>query len=270
MVPLLGIVLILIATAGGLASKAILLDLAAWWPVWGLVGWLAYWARDARWGKIRVSGLVPFAAVLSLVAFGWGYLGGWALMPSASLQLIGPRAVDYDVAALSARIDGALEVAATSEFLYEVRPLRSGGAIGAAEAMERTQGAGFSVVLQPVVDPGSYLFSGWNLLLADGVTWSLVLQGSEVNADLTALSISELNLLGEGEVGLGFPEKSSPVTVQGAFRLEVPVAAPVRVIGDARVPGDWSQTANGWESPAGGDGWVVSVSPGANLVIAVR
>ena len=188
-------------------------------------------------------------------------------MPSASLQLVGPEASTAEVAALSARIDGAIEVAAgSSGFLYEARPLRGGGDTPFAEAVERTQGTAFSVALQPVSDPGLYTYEGWELRLSNETTWSLTLEGG-VEGDLTSLSISELKLLGDGHVSLGTTQSATPVTIEGSFQLTIPSGAPVRVIGEAQVPSDWRQQADGWVTPSDGDGWVVSVGPGATLVI---
>lgn len=267
LLPLSGLVGILVASAGGLVSRAIVIDFLAWWPVWVLLGLMTYLARNVTWARVRVAGLIPLAALLALAVFMYAYFAGWPVMPSASLQLVGPEASTAEVAALSARIDGAIEVAAgSSGFLYEARPLRGGGDTPFAEAVERTQGTAFSVALQPVSDPGLYTYEGWELRLSNETTWSLTLEGG-VEGDLTSLSISELKLLGDGHVSLGTTQSATPVTIEGSFQLTIPSGAPVRVIGEAQVPSDWRQQADGWVTPSDGDGWVVSVGPGATLVI---
>jgi hypothetical protein len=204
--------------------------------------------------------------------FGWAYAAGWVVMPSAGLLLVGPESTTADVAALSSRIDGPLEVnSSETGFLYEVQPLRSGGDIAGPSAVERTQGTAFSVALSPIADPGLYTFSGWDLALSTGVTWSLTLAGKPLRAQFEAMTLAQLNLLGQGEVSLGTPAASSTVTVDGTFVIEVPQEAGVRVIGEAKVPTGWTTTSDGWVSPSGGeDGWVVSVSPGASLEVVER
>jgi hypothetical protein len=62
----------------------------------------------------------------------------------------------------------------------------------------------------------------------------------------------------------------TPVSVSGDFEIEVPSGSAVRVVGTADVPEGWTETADGWDSPAGAGGWVVSVTEGSTLVITDR
>jgi hypothetical protein len=265
--PVLAFLLILIAISLGLLSRSVLIDLLAWWPVWlGLLG-LALLSRARRWGRVRLSALVAILSVLALAAFLTGHVRGWPMMPSASIGLNGPQAGSVVTGALSARIDGPLEVGSgQSGFLYAVEPVRQGGDIGPPVATEQLQGPNISVALEPSPDPGLYTFAGWALELDEAPTWSLYLAG-EVEADLTRLRLSSLQVDGDGSVSLGPATATTVVTVSGAYDLALPAGTPARVIGDATVPADWTATDDGYRSPTAGEGWVISVGEGSSLAV---
>jgi hypothetical protein len=266
--PLLAVVLILGGIALDLFSRSIVIDFAAWWPVWALLLVLTLVLRGRRWGKVRLSALVPILWVVALGVFVTGHVQGWQAMPSASVQLIGPSPEAGSNVALSADIEGALEVGSgESGFLYEVEPVRRGGEVGTPEATEQVQGTNISVRLQPVADPGPYTFAGWLLDLHESPEWNLSLGGS-IDADLSRLRLTGLQLNGEGQVALGKTAGSVVVNVNGAFRIAVPAATPVRVVGDAVVPDSWVESAEGWASPTPGNGWVISVAEGTSLTVS--
>ncbi len=123
-----------------------------------------------------------------------------------------------------------------------------------------------AVVLEPVPDPGLYTFAGWTLELDPAPTWALSL-GGVLSADLTALQVTELQVEGGGSLRLGPPVGETPVSVSGTFEIEVPDGSAVRVVGIAEVPQGWTETTDGWESPSGTGGWVISVSEGSTLAI---
>jgi len=123
-----------------------------------------------------------------------------------------------------------------------------------------------AVILEPVADPGLYTFAGWSLELDPSPAWALSL-GGDLSADLTALRVTELQIEGEGSIRLGSAIGETPVAIAGEFEMEVPSGAAVRVVGSAEVPGNWTETADGWQSPAGSAGWVVSVGEGSTLAI---
>ena len=268
MIPLAALVAILVAAAGGYLSRSVVIDLLAWWPAWLLLGLLAFLAGGRRWGKVRFAGLVPLLAFAVVGVFLTGHLEGWPAMPSSSLRLIGPEVGPETVAAVSARIDGDLRVdSAPLHFLYRVIPIKRGGAVAMADATEQVQGAAISVNLRPLADPGAYTFSGWDVLLARDARWAITL-GGVIEADLSGLAVTELQLAGGGRVVLGEGSEPAAVTVDGAFELVVPRGTPLRVIGDASVPVGWERVSDGWVAPADGEGWVVSVVAGATLVVS--
>lgn len=212
---------------------------------------------------MRVSGLVSLALVGGIVAFMVGHLQGWPVMPSSAAHLTGSADAGVETAALSARIDGRLDVLVDSSgFLYDVVPIRSGGDVGVPDALERTQDSSTSVELTEPADPGLYQFAGWELGVSPTPIWTLSLKG-KIEADLRLLSVESLQVEGSGTVRLGVPNGSSPVATDGDFTIEVPAGTPVRVIGPASVPGTWLTNENGFESPQEGPGWVIAISEGS-------
>ncbi len=156
-----------------------------------------------------------------------------------------------------------------SEFVYEVDPVAGGGDIAIPMAEERTIEDQISVQLEQAPDPGFDRFAGWSVTLSSGPLWTLDLGGT-LSADLTGLRVRQLDVAGAGTVKLGAAEAAVPVEVDGAFSVGVPVGAPVTVTGTAQVPSSWEQTPDGWRSPVGGVGWVISVPEGSIVSIEER
>ncbi len=267
LVPAVALVLILVAAAIGWLSRSIVIDFVAWWPLWLLLGGLAFFGRHMKLGRMRVAGLVPILATVALGVFLVGHIQGWGAMPSSSASLVGPASGSVTDAAMSARIEGRVDVvSAESGFLYTVVPIRTGGSTGLPQAVERTQGTAIAIDLEPVEDPGLYTFDGWSLGLDPAPNWNISLGGT-IEADLSTLRLTELQVEGSGSVTLGQTAAETPVRVSGDFEIQVPSGTAARVVGEAVVPDDWTQTSDGWTSPAGGGGWVISVSEGATLEI---
>jgi hypothetical protein len=265
--PVLALVLILVAISLGFLSRSVLLDLLAWWPVWLVLIVLALLSRGRRWGRLRPSALLAILSILALGAFLIGHVRAWPVMPSATIGLNGPQAGSVVTGALSARIDGPLEVGSgESGVLYAVDLIRMGGDIGPPVATEQLQGPNISVALEPSSDPGLYTFAGWALDLDEAPTWSLSLAG-EIEADLSRLTLSSLQVDGGGSVFLGAAAATTVVTVSGDFDLILPSGVPARVVGDATVPAGWTASQDGYESPTPGEGWVISVGEGSSLTV---
>lgn len=261
------VAVLLVLIAAGTMSRAIAVDFLAWWPVWVALALVTFLGRGRRWGPVRVSGVIPLLAAGSLLVFVFAYYSSWSLMPSASVRLRGPAIEAADVAAISARIAGDLELGATSaRRFYTAEPLRGGGQVGIPTAIERVQGSAFSVSISPDPEPGVYRFSGWRIGLSDRVPWALTLEGN-LEADLSGLEVVELRVTGNGFVALGQAVGEVSVSVDGAMAITLPPTAVARVIGEAIVPDDWVRDGDGWSSPGDGPGWVFSTGPGAVLAI---
>ncbi len=264
LVPIGALTLLLGVAATGRLSRSIVADLIAWWPVWVGLGIAAYVFRERKLGAIRVAGVIPLVALFFVVLFAWGHLVGWAIMPSAAQRLVGPVTGATTEASLQAEIDGVVELSGGSEYLYQVEPVKRGGGFGIPGASEQVVDSSVSIVLAAPADPGLYTFAGWDITLSDGPRWRLTLDGA-VDADLTSLSITELGLGGGGTVRLGPTNGEAPVDVDGSYRLVIPDDVPARVSGNASVPATWIVDAEGATSPAGGDGWVITVASGSTV-----
>lgn len=269
LLPLLVLTVILGLTAAEIFSRSLILDLVAWWPAWALLLVIVAFAGRRRIGRLRVDGLASIMVTAALVVFTVGHAQGWPINPSASHYLVGPAAADFEEAELIAEPDGDLRLGAGSRFLYEVDLLSGGGDVGVPSAIERTFGQSTSVSLVPAPNPGFARASGWDIRLSAEPVWALVL-GGDVEADVSALRVDELDLSGAGSVRLGAVGRMTLVDVEGAFMFSVPAGSPVRVIGTAQVPGSWVQTSDGWMSSVEGQGWVISVPSGSVVSIEER
>lgn len=269
LVPIGALTVILGIAAGGRLSRSIVADLIAWWPVWLGLGISAYLLRERRIGAFRVSGLLPLAALAIIVLFMWGHLAGWSLMPSASQRLVGPDPTGYTFADLTAAIDGRIVVSGDSDFLYQIEPLKQGGRIGIPTASEHVTNGSVTVAFVAPQNPGLYVYAGWDLALSSDPEWTLDLEGA-IEADLSALTLDSLRIAGAGTVDLGPAAAETPIDVGGSFHVVIPSGTPARVVGVASVPASWALTAEGATSPAGGEGWVLTVVGDASLSVTER
>lgn len=266
LLPIIALTVLLGIAAFGHLSRSIVADLIAWWPAWVGLAVAAYVVRDRTLGVVRLAGIVPLVALFLVVMFTLGHLGGWTIMPSASHRLVGPEPAGIIEAELVATVDGVIEVAGGSEFLYQVEPVMRGGGIGIPGANETAVDSTISVVLDAPGDPGLYSYAGWELTLSDQPSWWLTLEGV-VDADLNELDVDDLSLTGDGQVRLGTADQERSVSVDGSFRLIVPTGTAAQVVGAASVPANWSLTDQGAVSPSGGDGWVIRVAPGSEVSV---
>lgn len=269
LLPITTLTVLLGVAASGRLSRSLVADLIAWWPVWIGFALAAYLLRERKVGQVRVAGLVPLLAFGFVLLFIWGHLAGWSIMPSASQRLVGPLPDGVAEASLAAEIDGEIEIGGGSEFLYQVEPIKLGGVIGIPTATEEASGETLSIALDAPDDAGLYGYAGWSISVADTPVWDLRLGGA-VDADLTALVLSRLSLDGAGTVSLGAPTGETPVAILGSFQVMVPAEAPVKVIGVASVPADWTLTSDGAVSPGLGTGWVMTVVGEGSLTVRER
>lgn len=271
MLPAIVALIIVGFVVAGLLSRAIAVDFASWWPLWVALLAIGIGTRGRKLGSLRVGGLVAVASVGVAVVFIIAHLQGWSVMPSSAGLLTGSSDIEFNSAGLSARVPGGDLIVTTGStgVLYTVEPLRRGGSIAAPYAVERSQEGDVSVVLTASEEAGLFLWAGWSVRLSVLPSWTLALEG-QVDADLTAATMDNLQLEGGGEVHLGPATRSTPVTVSGDFVLEFPTGVPVRVVGPAEIPTDWTSTDTGASSPVEGQGWVVSIAEGAVVEIRVR
>lgn len=263
MAPVLAAVAMVVATAIGWLSRSILVDFVAWWPLWFALLGVGVMIRGRRVGALRLSGLVSLSMVVALIVFVVGHVQAWPIMPSSVSALVGSPDTGVTTAALSARMDGELEISTIpSGDLYRVTPVRGGGNVGIPRSVERTQDGSVSVELAENPDPGLYQFAGWRLTLSSKPTWTLSL-GGVIVADLSALSIEAVQLEGSGSVVLGSADGSTPVSTDGDFTIRVPAGAAIRVVGPAEVPSGWIPSDDGYSSPTEGQGWVIAISEGS-------
>ncbi|MCI0679374.1 MAG: hypothetical protein L0Z63_10090, partial [Actinobacteria bacterium] len=255
-----------VSVAAGVTSRALILDLIAWWPVWAGLAVVVWWARGRLWGPVRVSGLVPVLGLALVVGFLIGHIQGWTAMPSAGGVLVGPEPEGLETVDLQALIPGELRVSMGGDFLYLVTPVRWGGEVGAAEGIEETSGVAMRLALRPDPDKPMMVFAGWDILLSGVPAWRLDLEG-QVTADLTGLRVTGVDLAGSGRVRLGGVASETIVRVEGTYTIEVPSGQPARLVGQATVPGDWIADDEGWRSPVVGRGWVVEAGGGARVVV---
>jgi hypothetical protein len=266
LLPIGALTLLLGIAVTGRLSRSIVADLIAWWPVWLGLAITAFLLRNNKLGPFRMAGIVPLVALLLVGVFAWGHLAGWSIMPSASQRLVGPELGGFTEGALQAQIDGAIEVDGGAEFLYKVEPVRRGGTVGIPGANEQVLDSAVAVLLTPPADPGLYSYAGWDLSLNDQPRWSLVLGGA-IDADLTSLVVTDLSLNGGGVVRLGAAVGETAVSVGGSFQIVVPTDSPARVIGVASAPSSWTSDAEGALAPTFGEGWVITIEPGADVRI---
>ena len=266
LLPVLVLTSALAASAAGLLSRSLVLDLVAWWPVWVVMAVLAVVGRKWKIGRIRLAGLVPLLTLAALGAFVVGHVQGWPVTPSSSAHLVGPPVAAATQAELSARVDGVIELRAGSEFLYEVGPVRRGGDIAIPESVERSLSDAITVVLGPPETTGYYRFAGWDIRLSPDPTWALSLEG-ELEVDLSGLTLSEVHLSGSGLVTIGATSGPVSMTVNGPFEVVVASGTPVQIVGDAVVPVGWQRASDGWMSPIDGDGWLITISEASSVVV---
>lgn len=256
------------AALADVVSRAVLLDLIAWWPVWFVLGAAAFRARGRYLGLLRLSGLVPLVASVATVFFLLAHVQGWALMPSASGRLVGPES-SYTRASLTVEGDHWLRVDGDAEFVYELMPVRWGGEVGLPVGVERSVEDSIAVSLRAPEDPGLQSFRGWDISLSPGPSWDLDLDGV-LEVDLSALRLTRLVVAGSGSVILGNPAKAVEMSVSGDLFISVPAGAPVRVFGEASVPAGWDRLSDGWTSPGNGPGWLIAVDEGSTVTIAAQ
>ncbi|MFQ5966304.1 MAG: hypothetical protein ACE5MI_01690 [Acidimicrobiia bacterium] len=284
------VVVVAIASLGGLLMPALLLDLASFWPFYlvGIVAGvvLALFPRAKRAGakgrarhseggrrrsrrRVRtwLRLIAPLFVLMWLVVALTLHFVGWIELPSAAGDLRGPDVGSVMDAEVAVAMSGLLTVSAGTEPLYEVALARAGGDTGVPESLESITVSDAVISMRETHDSFWFETSGWNLRLAVGPSWALDLRSSELDADLRGLSLRSARLDGSGMAALPTSDGPMEVGVTGGFVLSVPKGQPVEIVGPATVPDTWLQTEGGWRSPADGDGLLIAVEEGPVVVI---
>ncbi len=256
------LVLGIIAGGGGIfgqvLSPSVALDLISLWPltvvvlVVGVVQILRH----------KSAALIPLG-LLSYLVLGVGiHLSQWLPLPSSSGDIVSegvaPPAGVFEVVLDS----GSLVVQGSSDLIYAVRPMRSGGVTPAPSVLESLAGESIFLSAVPRADDRWFRFGGWVVDLNQNTSWALDLSSPDLALRLDGLAVSTVEVAGGGSIDLG-PTQTADVEVAGDFHLSVPLGTAVTVFGDARVPLDWSVVEGGYRSPGLGPGWVVTVISGS-------
>jgi len=264
------IVSIAAGVVGGILAPSVVLDTVSLWPL--VVG--AFFVAAAllplrKRGPARISAVLPLLLITMLGSSVVLHLTGWEQLPSSAGDLVGPRAAGVQDAELTLDLTGRLHVTAGEGDLYAVQVARSGGSTGVPEALESNFEEGPSFIVLREVDGGRWFqTSGWDLSLAVGPNWSLVLASPDLRADLTGLQMRALTLGGDGSVTLPHPgDVDVAINVGGIYVIEVPAEIGVEVMGAAIVPGGWVETVDGYQSPFAGPSILITVADGAQVEI---
>jgi hypothetical protein len=255
-----------VGVAGGVLSPSLVLDVVATWPL-GVpaVPALAV-AVVLRSRRPKLMALPALFVVTWLFATVGLHLGGWAALPSAAADRVGPATTGVARTTLTlSSPGGSVEIVGhPGDPLFRVAALRRGGDTPPPAVGVASRGRIAEVVVAPAgTDNPWYRFGGWLVELSDRVTWDIHATGPSIVADFRAVRVGEASLTGGGTVKLGHGR--GRLLLDGSFRVEVPDDVGVSVEGEAEVPSGWTTTELGYTSP-GGVGWTVVVSGSVTFV----
>ena len=260
-----------ISVVGEVFARSLILDLVSFWPGLMLVMLISaalYPLHRGQWSRL--------AAVVPLLILSWLgstialHLTEWSPLPSSAADFEGPATTGLEQASLSVVTAGDLSlVFEDSDVLYTVKMSRSGGSTPAARSFERIETSLAQIsISERSGDDVWFLTNGWRLSLATAVTWQLDLEAASVVADLRGAPISSLRLAGSGAVSLPKPPGSVAVQIDGRFEVSLPVGVSMVITGtEVSVPDGWIDGEGEWTSPGTGDGYMVTVTSGASLVV---
>ena len=267
---LLGLAVTGVGIVGGVFSRSLLLDLVSFWPGLILVMLVAaalYPFHRGQWS--RLAAVVPLLVLTWLGSTIALHLAEWSVLPSAAADFDGPPVGAVAAGSMTLSTSGELLVTfETGSSLYAVEMMRRGGSTPPAKSLERVDADVAQVVIGERESAGWFATQGWRLKLARETIWNVDLDAGQVTADLSNGSLSSLRLAGAGDVQLPAPVGQVEVSVEGRFVIQLPADAPMSVIGtNVDVPAGWSTEDGESLSPASGDGYVVTVTEGASLVV---
>lgn len=229
----------------GILGRAVVLDIISFWPIFGLLGLLAFAVRSRFSHRIRA--ILPMLITTWLAVAIALHLSGWVVLPSATGDMTGVDVGTTSNASLALEIDGMLNIVGTSGgALYSVDLPREGGRVSAPQALETATDD--LIVIELAERSRSFWFSssGWNVALAETVGWELDLSAPEMLVDLSDVSFRGGSFVGGGEILLG--EVSQDVALSGEFNVRLPDGIGVLVIGNAELPTGWLVAEEGMKS----------------------
>ena len=257
------LVVVIVASLGGLFMPALLLDLASFWPLFALgvlAGvLLAIWGRARDWLRLIPPLFVAAGLVLAISL----HFAAWPELPSAAGDVQGPQLSSIQEAGVAVAMSGVLNVFSGSSLLYEVEVQRSGGSTGVPESLESVTATEARVTMRDSRDSFWFESEGWELRLAVEPAWAVDLRSPQLEADLRGLRLRSARLEGSGTAHLPTTDGIVQVDVSGNYVLSVPAGQPVQVIGAATVPDGWVSTADGWRAPTEGEGLLIVVHAGS-------
>lgn len=248
-------------------SPSVWIDIVAVWPIAaaGLVAGPVVWlVAGRRTRHLAIPGLSAF----TWLAFGLAlHIAASDLTPVSRATVVGPQVDAVESADLSVDLaEGRLQLAAGSDDLYEISPIRAGGNVGAPTAFEQPSDGAMTVVATPRDDPGLYVFRGWEISVAPAVSWEIQLSADELAVDLHGLTTPLAHLESDtSEVRLGVADGPSTLEfLGGRHRVYLDPGSAARLRGEGVVPSDWTIGVDGTaSSPETGDGWTIVAGGGA-------
>lgn len=249
----------------GVFSPVLVLDLLSFWPAVAVAVILLVPAFSMRKRHPRLIA-VPALIVLTWASLGTAvHLSGWPALPSGRARVVGPP-VETSLARLTVALPEAeLRVDGGSDAAYVVSPLRSGGGTGVPQGVDRVASDELQVVLEEQPPGPWFRFAGWRVTLSPQTAWAIEVTGGRVDLDLTDLSVRSVSVSGSGTVAVG--EGSGRIRATGDLVVVVPRDAPAMVEGTASVPESWTEVDGGFAGPADGDGWIIGVPEGSNVIV---
>lgn len=257
-----------LGVASNILSPSVWLDLLALWPlpVAGTVIALVMWLVTRRRRHLAMVGLSLFTWVTLGLAL---HLSAATWLPVAAATLVGPGPPEGSTGRLVIDLDtGTLQVGAGDTASYRVVPLRTGGGVAAPLGYEQQRGTEWTAAIVPRQEPGLFLFGGWDVTLSPAIGWSLELTAPQLELDLDGLGVSAVEIgPGTSRIRLGEASGEPGLALSGNAILEIPADVPFRLVGSVTGPAGWPVTEDGLVSPAGSEGWVITVAPGAQVEV---
>ncbi len=263
-----GIALVLVgaSVAIGFVTPAILLDLVASWPVaaLGVAAIPVAFAFRSRW-PVLVAVVPLLFLTWVLAGVGWFLTDGIAEPPSRAGDIFGPD-TDPDLGTFVVELDGRLVVTDVVGVDYELTTSRTGGDTSPPEVYESIGTGRVDALARPRGHTGWYESSGWQLGLRSGPAWTLDLTASEVDADLTTLTVATASIDADGTVRVGRGAGIVSVSA-GTLTIVVPSGMPASASGATSIPDGWTVEGGIATAPAGADGLAIDVADGADVTV---